>query len=351
MRKTKRPTMKDVARLAGVSIQTVSTVVNDRATISDETRARILAAIDELGYKPLALARSLRTGSTRTIALVISDITNPFFAKLAETVEDLAHRAGYNLVLCNTHGDPDRERRYMQLATLNWVDGLLFVSTADTMHGLEPLRTFGIPVVAVDRIPSGYDGPWVILDNMATGRMVADHLLSLGHHHLAHISGPLDLRLSRERLHGFEEAVRGAGLTPVGHEAGDERWSCASGYSAMETLLRREQLPTAVFAANDRLAIGAMRAIADAGLSVPADISIVGVDDIEEAPYQSPPLTTVRQSLLDVATKGTQILLELLKGDTPDPSQIVFEPELIIRSSTAGPGPAFRERTREVAMA
>lgn len=335
MRKTKRPTMKDVARLAGVSVQTVSVVVNDKAIASPETRDRILAAIDELGYRPLALARSLRTGSSRTIALVVSDITNPFFAKMAETVEDHAHRSGYNLVLCNTHGDPERERGYMQIATQHWVDGLLFVSTTNTMPGLEPLRAAGIPVVAVDRVPDDYDGPWVILDNVATGRIVADHLMGLGHRRLAHISGPLDLRLSRERLEGFDGAVRHAGLGSVAHAEGDERWSCESGYRAMRSLLASDPRPTAVFASNDRLAIGAMRAVVEVGLSIPRDISIVGVDDIELAAYQSPPLTTVRQSLTDVATLGTRILLGLLKGEAPESAHVVFEPELVVRGSTA----------------
>ncbi|MCC7209390.1 MAG: LacI family DNA-binding transcriptional regulator [Anaerolineae bacterium] len=336
-RKRLRPTMKDVARLAGVSVQTVSVVINNKPDIAPDTRERILSAIDKLGYRPLAIARSLRTGSTRSIALVVSDITNPFFAKMASTVEDYAHRSGYNLILYNTHSDLEREKKYMESATQRWIDGLLFVSTQDSMGGLDTLRAAGIPTVAVDRIPDHYDGPSVILDNLSTGRLVAEHLLELGHRHFAHISGPLDLRLSRERLESFQNAIAARGIDPGIYAVGDDSWSCESGYHAMRTLLDARPRPRAVFASNDRLAIGAMRAILEAGLRIPDDVSVVGVDDIEFAAYQTPPLTTVRQSLTDVATLGIKILLGILRGETPAQTQAVFEPMLVVRQSTASP--------------
>ncbi len=337
MLRTQRPTMKDVARLAGVSVQTVSVVVNDKAVVSPDTRDRILAAIEELGYRPLAAARSLRTGSTRTIGLMVADITNPFFARMADAVEDHAHGAGYNVILYNTHSDPERERTYLHIAAQRWVDGMLFVTTTDTLHGLRTLQDAGIPVVAIDRIPHHYEGPSVTLDNQRTGALVAEHLLDLGHQHLAHICGPLDLRLSIERLDSFDAAIRARGLEPLPHAVGDAAWSCESGYIAMRQLLARDPAPTAVFASNDRLAIGAMRAVVEAGLHVPGDVSIVGVDNIELAPYQTPPLTTVRQSLADVATLATKILLDLLQGVEPEEPHVVFEPRLMVRESTAAP--------------
>lgn len=329
--------MKDVARLAGVSVQTVSVVVNDKAVVSPATRDRILEAIDELGYRPTAAARSLRTGSTRTLGLMVADITNPFFARMADAVEDHAHSARFSLILYNTHSDPERERTYLHIAAQRWVDGMLFVTTTDRLHGLRELQDAGIPSVAIDRIPTGYEGPFVILDNTRTGAMVAEHLLNLGHRHLAHICGPLDLRLSTERLESFQSAIRARGLEPLPHEVGDAAWSAESGFSAMHRLLDRDPAPTAVFASNDRLAIGAMRAAVERGLRVPQDLSIVGVDNIELAPYQTPPLTTVRQSLSDVATLATKILLALVHGDEPEQSQVVFEPQLMVRESTAAP--------------
>lgn len=329
--------MKDVARLAGVSVQTVSVVVNGSAVVSTDTRDRIVAAIDELGYRPQAVGRSLRTGSTRTIGLLVADITNPFFGRMAEAVEDHAHHAGYDLTLYNTHSDPERERRYLHIAAERWVDGMLFVTTTDTLHGLDELLAVGMPTVAIDRVPLGYRGAWVILDNPVTGALAAEHLLDLGHRELAHICGPLDLHLSIERLESFELAVRARGFEPIPHAVGDASWSSESGYQAMRSLLAAERVPTAIFASNDRLAIGAMRAAVEAGLRIPDDLSFVGVDDIELATYVTPPLTTVRQSLSDVATLATKILLDLMGGREPSQTQVVFHPELVVRQSTTHP--------------
>ena len=336
-RKRQRATMKDVAKLAGVSVQTVSVAVNKKEAISEETRERVLAAIEEVGYRPYTVARSLRTGSTQTIALVVSDITNPFFASMANTVEDYAHASGYSLLLYNTHSDLEREKNYIRMATQRWIDGLLFVSTKDEMYGLETLKDANIPVVAIDRIPNNYDGPFDVLDNIKTGRMVAEHLIELGHMHYAHISGPLDLLLSRERLQGFQDTIQQHDLPPAIWACGDDSWSCESGYQAMRVLLQAQPRPTAIFAGNDRMAIGAMRAIIEAGLRIPDDISVVGIDDIELSSYQIIPLTTVRQSLVDVATIGIKILLDILAGQEPEQSKVVCEPKLVVRSSTGRP--------------
>ncbi len=329
--------MKDVARLAGVSVQTVSVAVNNKSAISEETRERVLAAIEEIGYRPYTVARSLRTGATQTIALVVSDITNPFFASMANIVEDHAHAAGYSLLLYNTHSDLEREKNYIRMATQRWIDGLLFVSTKDEMYGLDTLKEANIPVVAIDRIPNNYEGPAVTLDNIKTGRLIAEHLIDLGHVHLAHISGPLDLMLSRERLDGFQSVIRERGLSPALYVEGDSSWSAESGYRAMQLLLEARPRPTAVFASNDRMAIGAMRAVIEAGLRIPEDISVAGVDDIELASYQIIPLTTIRQSLKDVATLGITILLEILEGKEPARSRVVCEPKLVVRASTGPP--------------
>jgi len=333
----RRPTMKDVAQLAGVSVQTVSVVVNNKLVVSEETRDRVLSAIKQLGYRPYSVARSLRTGTTLSIALVVSDITNPFFATMASTVEDYARASGYSLILYNTHSDLAREKDYIQMAIQRGIDGLLFVATKDEMHGLAALEKANIPVVAIDRIPDDYTGPAVTLDNIKTGQLVAEHLLNLQHVRFAHISGPLDLRLSRERMAGFREMIEARGLDPGPAIAGDDDWSCESGYRAMRELLQTNPLPTAVFAANDRMAIGAIRAITEIGLRIPQDISVVGVDDIELAAYQPTPLTTVRQSLVDIATLGIKILLDILAGEESIQTRIVCEPHLIVRESTAPP--------------
>lgn len=326
--------MKDVAERAGVSAQTVSAVINGDVRISAETSARVRAVITELRYRPYSVARSLRTRRTKTIALIVSDIANPVFATMASTAEDHAHQHGYSMVVYNTRDDPEREASYIRTAIDRWVDGVLFVATQDRMTSLDTLQAVGIPTVAIDRIPQGYSGPSVTLDNVEAGRMAAQHLLGLGHTQIAHIAGPSALRLARERLEGFRTVVEAASPPCTLHLAHAEDWECESGYRAMKILLAEAPGLTAVFAANDRLAIGAMQAAYEAGRCIPDEISFIGLDDIEVAAYQIPPLTTIRQSFSELARLGVNRLLAIL-GDTEDElTQIVIPPTLIERAST-----------------
>ncbi|MCL5995794.1 MAG: LacI family transcriptional regulator [Chloroflexi bacterium] len=331
--------MKSVAARAGVSVQTVSAVINNKPGITAKTRQRVMLAVQQLGYRPYSVARSLRTRRTRTIALVVSDIANPSFSTMASAAEDNAHSSGYSVVVYNTHDDITREANYMHTAIERWVDGVLFVSAEDQMTSLHTLRAAGIPSVAIDRIPENYTGASVTLDNVKAGCIAAEHLLSLGHRRIAHISGPLKLRLARERLGGFREAIACQGLDPDMYPPGQGNWECMAGFLAMQQLLAQTPPPTALFAANDRMAIGAMQAAYQAGLRVPQDISIVGLDDIEVAAFQIPPLTTVRQSFAELATRGVQLLLDLLAGKEVSDweKHVVIEPTLIQRQSTAPP--------------
>jgi LacI family transcriptional regulator len=336
MNNPKPPTMKAVASLAGVSIQTVSAVVNVKPGITPETRARVQEAIQALGYHPYSVARSLRTGQTHTLALMVPDIANPAFSTLASAVEDYAHSSSYSVIVYNTHDDTRREASYVQAITQRWIDGVLFVSTGDHTSGLEALQIAGIPVVAIDRIPETYHGAWVGLDNLRAGQMAVDHLLDLGHTRLAHIGGPAHLQLARERELGFRRAVEAHGLAPV-MVVSTQSWACESGYRVMRQILAGGQRPTGVFAASDRVAIGAMLAVHEAGLNVPADISIVGLDDIEVAAFQNPPLTTIRQSFARLGTLAVEILLATLEGRPLEQKQIMLEPTLVARASTARP--------------
>ena len=331
--------MKSVAARAGVSVQTVSAVINNKPGITAKTRQRVMLAVQQLGYRPYSVARSLRTRRTRTIALVVSDIANPSFSTMASAAEDNAHSSGYSVVVYNTHDDITREANYMHTAIERWVDGVLFVSAEDQMTSLHTLRAAGIPSVAIDRIPENYTGASVTLDNVKAGCIAAEHLLRLGHRRIAHISGPLKLRLARERLRGFRETIACQGLDPDMYPPGQGDWECMAGFLAMQQLLAQTPPPTALFAANDRMAIGAMQAAYQAGLRVPQDLSIVGLDDIEVAAFQIPPLTTVRQSFAELATRGVQLLLDLLAGKEVSDSEkhVVIEPTLIERQSTTSP--------------
>jgi len=326
--------MKDVAQLAGVSIQTVSAVVNDKPDISDETRARVLAAVKELNYQPDLVARSLRTRETKTIALVVSNIASIAIATMAKAAEAHAYSLGYRLILYNTDNDPERETNYFKAAAQQRVDGVVFIAAMGQLGQLDILETARIPAVAIDRIPDDYNGPAVMLDNLKAGRLAGEHLLDLGHRHIAHIGGPKGIRLARERLAGFQQALEARGVELSSYHIEDGVFSCQHGYTAMQRLLARQRQPTAVFAANDLMAIGAMRAVSEAGLCVPDDISIVGVDDIEVAAFQSPPLTTVHQRCAELATLGVQQLFDILAGKELAQTQIIIDPTLIVRQST-----------------
>lgn len=329
--------MRDVAELAGVSKQTVSIVLNDKPGITAETKERVMRAVNTLGYRLDKVASSLRTGRTRTIALVVSDISSPFIGRLAAAAEDFASAAGYSLVLHNTHDDIEREITYFSIAIERKIDGVIFTSTVDQCPGLDLLHSRGIPAVAIDRIPDPYTGPAVTLDNIKTGSLVAEHLLALGHNHMAHIGGPATIRMARDRWQGFQQAVAAQGQTPYPLVEMASGWDYQDGYLAMQRILATERPMTAVFAAGDTLAIGAMHAIRAVGLRTPDDISVVGVDDIDSAAYQNPPLTTVRQSITELAQLGLQLLFDLLEGKRPVRKKIIMEPVLIVRESTAHP--------------
>lgn len=331
----KRPTMKDVAALANVSVQTVSAVINDKPGITEETSTRVREAIKKLGYQPDYTARSLRSGRRRTIALFVSNVADSVLGIMASAAEDYAYSAKYNLVLYNTHDDPEREMSYVNTAAQGSVDGVLFVAATQPHKAREILERAGIPSVVVDRIPEGYAGPSVGLDNIRAGDLAAEHLLNLGHTRLAHIASPVGVRLSRERQEGFVQSIERSGTGAKVSIETVRDWGCQPGYEAMHRLLKRNSLPTAVFSATDHAAIGAMHAIREAGLRIPDDISVVGMDDIEAAAFQNPPLTSVQQSLAQMAGLGVQMLLNILGGKEPTESRIVLEPTLVIRGSTA----------------
>jgi len=333
----KLPTMKDVAALADVSIQTVSAVINDKPGITEETSARVRQAIEQLGYRPDYTARSLRSGKTRTIALFISNVSNSVLGRMASAAEDYAYRANYNLVLYNTHDDAEREMAYINTVAQRSVDGVLFVASTKPHKGREILEAAGIPSVTIDRVPEGYSGPMVALDNIKAGCLAAEHLLKLGHTRLAHIGAPFGLRLSRERQLGFTKTIEETNAAADVYIETATNWGCQPGYEAMRNLLERSPRPTAVFAATDVAAIGAMSAIHEAGLKVPDDISVVGLDNVEVAAFHIPPLTTIRQFLPQLATMGVQMLLDILAGKEPSQPEIILEPALIIRQSTAPP--------------
>ena len=303
------PTMKDVAELAGVSVQTVSAVVNGKPGITDKTSNRVREAVKQLGYRPSHSARSLRSGKTRTIALFVSDVSISVLGRMAYAAENYAFEANYNLILFNTHDDTEREMAYINTVAQRSVDGVLFLAAKEPDRGRAILDGVGIPSVAIDRIPEMHSGPAVMLDNIKAGRLAAEHFLSLGHTRLAHIAAPMDIRLSHERQRGFVEAAEESEYETNVYIEKARDWGCPPGYEAMQRLLKRNPQPTAVFAATDLTAIGAMSAIRGAGLHVPDSISVMGLDNIESGAFYNPTLTTIRQFLAELASQAYRCYL------------------------------------------
>lgn len=331
-------TMQDVADLINVSKQTVSAVLNNKPGITAETRARVLAAVAQVNYRTDLRARSLRTGRTNTLALIVTDVSNPIMGKMASAAEERVYAEHYNLVLYNTHDDLEREQFSIDSILQRGVDGVMFVSARDESTAFDKLRAAGIPAVVVDRVPQNYRGPAVVLDNIAAGELAAAHLAGLGHTRCAHIGGPQGVHIARERLEGFRRGLAQCGLAPAGVERADD-WHMEYGYAAMRRLLARDDGDftafTAVFCAGDLLAVGAMRALREAGRRIPEQVSVVGLDNLDIAAFVAPPLTTVSQATARMATLGVELLLDLLAGKQPEPDRLVVTPELVVRESTA----------------
>ena len=325
----------DVARRAGVSVGSVSRVINDHPTVSSATRERVEAAVRELGYVPNAIAGSLRSRRSKTIGLIIPDVTNPFFSELALHVERSAAAAGYDLILGNSDNSAERQKHYLRALAVRRVDGIILAPA----RGVDTSFEFEIPLVGVDREVVGRQ--FVASDNRAGAKSAIEYLHQLGHSLIACVAGPKDLRNAQERRTGYEEValpiLRSAGVDPAAYMVTAD-FSYDSGYAAIRRLMDVAPRPTAIFASSDQQAIGGLRAAADLGLAVPGDLSIVGFDDIPLAKLVMPRLTTVGQPVAKIGTFAMQLLLDLLSGATPPRRRRhLLATSLQIRQSCAPP--------------
>jgi LacI family transcriptional regulator len=329
------PTIKDVARAAGVSITTVSHVINDTRFVSDELRARVLAAMEELDYRPNILARSLRRGETKTIGLVVPDNSNPFFAEMARTVEDLGFAAGYSVILCNSDDNLAKEAAYIDVLITKQVDGVVFIASGSSQEHLAELSQQGIPYVVVDREIDGSLADVILVNNELGGYVATRHLIELGHRRIACITGPSQLTPSADRVRGYRRAVREFRIVEDEELVVPGDFRAQGGEAALEGLLQVSPPPSAVFACNDMMAIGVLRAARNVGLRVPGDLSVVGFDDIPLASAVSPALTTVAQPTTELARHSVRLLLARMQNSQEDqPTQrIVLDPKLMVRDS------------------
>jgi LacI family transcriptional regulator len=328
--------IKDVAQHAGVSVGTVSNVINRPDLVAAETRVRVQATIDRLGYVRSEAARSLRAGQSRIIGQLVLDMANPFFADVATGAARAARAAGLRVMLCNSANDPAEEAEYLSLFAEQRVRGVLLTPADPTGADLAVLRRHQIPFVLVDRVTS--EGCSVSVDDVAGGRMAAAHLAETGHELVGYVSGPMNLAQCRDRHTGALAALAAHGL-PEGAliHLPAERMDVASGRDAGRGLLELSRRPTAVFCANDLLALGVLQSLYAAGISVPDEMAIVGYDDIELAGAAAVPLTSVRQPSVEMGLIAAELLIEETATDMARRHRhrrVVLEPELIVREST-----------------
>lgn len=327
-------TIREVAETAGVSYATVSHVINNTRLVSKETRERVLAAMEALQYRPNALARSLRQGKTHTLGLVLPDSANPFFAEISRSIEDEAFKKGYSVFLCNTELDTERELFYVDVLSKKQVDGIIFVAAGDQADSLEFLVGRSMPVVMVDRSVPNVDVDAVLTDNKLGGYLATKHLLDLGHTRIGCISGPSSITPSAERIIGYRKALEEAGVEYREDLVIRGDYHAQSGMAITHAFLKMNPRPTAIFALNDLMALGALRAAAEAGCSVPKDLAIVGYDDLELAQYTNPPLTTIAQPKKEIGVQAVHLLVDRMSDRDRSPSRLVLPPELIVRRST-----------------
>jgi LacI family transcriptional regulator len=327
--------MRDVAERAGVSVTSVSHVINETRPVSDELRQRVLAAMDELGYQPNRLARSLRRGQTHTIGMIIPDSANPFFAEMARGVEDTSFRSGYNVILCNSDGDLNKERLYTSVLVEKRVDGILFIAAGLSTNGILDLRAQKTPLVVVDRDLPDAAVDSVLTDNARGGWLATRHLIDLGHRRIACITGPSDVTPSAERVTGYRQALEAEGIPANGNLIVRGDFQYESAYRAAIQLLQIEDPPTAFFACNDLMAVAVMSAALELGQQVPDDLSVVGYDDVRLAAFANPPLTTIAQPKYEMGVVAATMLLERIRDPQAPVQRRVFESSLVMRKSTA----------------
>jgi LacI family transcriptional regulator len=328
-------TIRDVAKLAGVSPITVSRVVNNSDYVSESTRARVEAAIDELKYVPNMLGPSLRFKQTMTLALVLTDITNPFWTTVARGVEDVAQANGYGIILCNTDESQSKQDQYLDMLLRRRIDGIVLVPAHSAPEPVGMIQKQGIPVVVLDRQIPGIQVDIVRADSENGAYQLTDHLLSLGHRQIAVLAGPETVSTAVDRVMGYRRALTAHGLP---EEAAAIYWGAFTVESgremALQALSDHQQL-TAFFATNNFIAIGAMQAMRETGLTVPDDIALVTLDDIPAVFTIEPFLTVARQPAREMGRKAAQILLDRLSGQLDGEYQhIVLPTQLIIRASS-----------------
>jgi LacI family transcriptional regulator len=336
MKKTTNITIRDVANKAGVSIATVSRVLSGKGSVSEDAGGRVLSAVEDLEYRPNALARSLREENTKTLGLVISNVMNPFFTAVARAVEDAAAEQGYSVVLCNADENPDKEESYLDVLLQKRVDGLIISPARGKSRQLRRFVKAGVPVVFVDRSIEDLDIPTVRVDGKEAIARLVEYLVKLGHRRLAVVSGPREVISGGERLKSFLDCASGFGIEVPEEYVRFGDFRRESGRWAMRELLSLRRSPTAVFTANNLMCLGALQAAKETGCSIPEDVSVATFDDIPWFELVDPPVTAIAQPTRELGAVAARMLLDMLE-DGRKPESRIMEAQLVIRDSCTAP--------------
>ena len=329
--------MKQIAKKAGVSLGTVSHVLNNTVRVSEPLRKQVLNAVKALGYQPSQLARGLRRDRTNMVGMIIPDVTNPFFTAVVRGAEDVAFAHGHRLILCNTDNDHDKELVHLNALRTYLPAGLLVIPSnfSDLTTQAEFYRKAGAAVVCIDRLPRHWEGDAVTASNEEGVYSATKFLIRLRHRRLAMITGPLHLTNAQDRLHGFRRAVREAKLRLSSKCILETTFDRQGGYTKASILLSAQPRPTAIIAGNDLIAFGVLQAIRKAGLRCPEDVSVIGFDDLELSEMTDPPLTTVHQPGYEMGATGAKILLKRLSAEFRAPERVILDTQLKMRQSVA----------------
>lgn len=331
--------IKEIAELAGVSIATVSRTLSKREMVAPATVERVMRAVKSLNYQPNAIAANLRRKRSGNIIVLIPDFDNPFFSSIIHGIESVAHQKGYNILLGEIGSDSEKVDRYTGVLLGKNADGIILLGSSLPKVVKESISSGNdvpIPLVLACERVGGLQCKSVEIDNFAAAAAATDHLIALGHQNIAMIAGPPGNSLTQDRTAGFKAAMSAAGLKCSSGNIVHGDFSIESGHESMKLLLQRTKGVTAVFCANDEMALGALKAIRDAGKSIPDDVSIIGFDDIRFARYASPTLTTIAQPATRIGEVAMRLMIEAIHSGA-DVEKVILPHKLIVRESTAAP--------------
>jgi len=328
-----RPTIYDVAEEAGVSIATVSKVINHTGNMRDTTRTRVKEAMKTLNYQPSMMASALTGKGTKTLGLLVPDISNPFFSEMARTIEDRAHECGMSVIICSTYDDLEKEKKYIELLQRQQVDGFIIASTFKNKKLLKDLRKKGTPLVMLTQDNDGIDVPSVSVDDFKGGYEATSYLISLGHKNIAIIAEHQNS--SSLRIYGYREAHAINSLKCSDENIYKITATLANAKNIFYEIMAKENKPTAIFACNDLIAIGIIQGAREKGLMVPKDLSVIGYDDTILATTTVPELTTIAQPIVDIGKRVVDVIIEEIKDRNQANERVLFNPKLIVRGTTA----------------